>query len=217
MWYFNNCSHCFVFLIRNSSLFLLWVTPSANRNTYSVAIIVGYLTQGSVLSPTTQGYVITTPLPFRGALRHAGDRWFRVAKVAYHPPWATPSLYAHNTPRANTIPPLCAYHQRWTHIISLGACRHRWISRLLTLWAFHLRWICCMLPLCACHPRWICCMLLSGACRLTIASYNSHTTFNLSIIQSYFFCLQEGRWHNNNARSDIHLFTNINCLLSQYK
>ena len=49
------------FLIRNSSLFLLWVTPSANRNTYSVAIIVGYLTQGSVLSPATLGYVIATP------------------------------------------------------------------------------------------------------------------------------------------------------------
>ena len=66
-----------------------------------------------MFSPATQGYVITTPLPFRGALRHAGDRWFRVAKVAYHPPWATPSLYAHNTSWANIIPPLGAYHPSW--------------------------------------------------------------------------------------------------------
>ena len=89
------------------------VTPTAKRNTYSVAILVGVLPRGSVLSPATQGYVITTPLPFRGALRHAGDRWFRVAKVAYHPPWATPSLYAHNTSWANIIPPLGAYHPSW--------------------------------------------------------------------------------------------------------
>ena len=37
------------------------VTPAAKRNTYSVAILVGYLTQGSVLSPATLGCVIATP------------------------------------------------------------------------------------------------------------------------------------------------------------
>ena len=37
------------------------VTPTAQRNTYSFAILVGvYLTLGSVLSPATQGYVIAT-------------------------------------------------------------------------------------------------------------------------------------------------------------
>ena len=49
------------FSLTFQSTILLWVTPSANRNTYSVAIIVGYLTQGSVLSPATLGYVIATP------------------------------------------------------------------------------------------------------------------------------------------------------------
>ena len=36
-----------------------------------------------MLSPTTQGYVITTPLPFRVALRRAGDLRFTVAGDVY--------------------------------------------------------------------------------------------------------------------------------------
>ena len=42
------------------------VTPTAKRDTYSVAILVGgYLTLGSVLTPATLGYVIAilTELP----------------------------------------------------------------------------------------------------------------------------------------------------------
>ena len=38
---------------------------------------------------------------------------YRVAKGAYLSRWATPSLYAHHTPWANTIPTLGAYRPSW--------------------------------------------------------------------------------------------------------
>ena len=39
----------------------LRITPSAKRNTYSVAMMVGACTQGSVLSPATLGWGNATP------------------------------------------------------------------------------------------------------------------------------------------------------------
>ena len=59
---------------------------SANRNTYSVAILIIHIPRVEALRTSTLGYEIATPLPFRVALRRAGDRWFRVAGGAYLPP-----------------------------------------------------------------------------------------------------------------------------------
>ena len=61
----------------------LSITPSANRNTYSVATFFAPIPRVEALRTSTLGYVIATPLPFRVSSRRAGDLRFRVAGGAY--------------------------------------------------------------------------------------------------------------------------------------
>ena len=59
------------------------VTPTAKRNSYRVAILVGVLTQGSVLHPATLGWGNATPSELPGVCGEAPPQALPKGRESY--------------------------------------------------------------------------------------------------------------------------------------
>ena len=87
-------------------IILLRVTPSANRNTYSVAILIIHIPRVEALHASTLGYEIATPTELPG--------------VRTIPLWT------------NYISPLGTYHTPYTtHIFPLGICHTPYTTHIM--------------------------------------------------------------------------------------
>ena len=94
---------------------LLQVTPSANRNSYRVAIPYYIYTQGRGDAHLNPGL--------------CNRNSYRVAGAVYHPRWA------------NIIIPLGAHHPPWTnHLIPTVTYHHQWPNNQTSLDASHPQW-----------------------------------------------------------------------------
>ena len=121
-------------------IILLRVTPSANRNTYSVATLIIYIPRVEALHASTLGYEIATPSELPG--------------MRTVPLWATyiMPLGACHTPNTTFISPLTTCHTPYTtHIFPMATCHSPHTTHIFQLATCHSPHTTHIFPLASCH------------------------------------------------------------------